>query len=101
MTMRKNLLTTLLVLAAQGLVAQRPQTPVMGWASWNNYRVNINEHIIRAQADKLVKLGLDDVGYTYLNIDDGFFGGRDADGNLIAHPGKFPEGMQAFIPMQE
>jgi hypothetical protein len=68
----------------------------MGWASWNNYRVNINEHIIRAQADKLVKLGLDDVGYTYLNIDDGFFGGRDADGNLIAHPGKFPEGMKAL-----
>ena len=24
------------------------KTPLMGWASWNNYRVNINEEIGRA-----------------------------------------------------
>lgn len=23
------------------------QTPMMGWSSWNNYKVNINENIIK------------------------------------------------------
>ena len=26
-----------------------------------------------------------DSGYPYINIDDGFFGGRDAEGNLLVH----------------
>ena len=25
----------------------RPKTPIMGWSSWNNYRININEELIR------------------------------------------------------
>lgn len=28
--------------------------PLMGWASWNNYRININEDIIKSQADAMV-----------------------------------------------
>ena len=68
-------------------------TPMMGWASWNNYRVHINEDIIKAQADAMVKLGLDTLGYKYINIDDGFFGGRDECGELKAHPKRFPSGM--------
>ena len=55
----------------------RPKVPIMGWASWNNYRVNINEKIIKAQADAIVETGLMNAGYKYINIDDGFFGGRD------------------------
>ncbi|MEN8251723.1 MAG: glycoside hydrolase family 27 protein [Bacteroidota bacterium] len=69
------------------------QAPLMGWASWNNYRVNINEGIIRKQADAMVRLGLDTIGYQYINIDDGFFGGRDKDGSLLAHHERFPSGM--------
>jgi len=34
-------------------------------------------------------------GYSYINIDDGFFGGRDENGNLIAHTERFPGGMRA------
>lgn len=70
--------------------------PMMGWASWNNYRANISEEIIRQQADKLVELGLDTLGYHYLNIDDGFFGGRDENGGLRFHPTRFPSGMFAL-----
>lgn len=69
------------------------ETPMMGWASWNNYRINISEEIIRSQADAMVELGLDTLGYQYINIDDGFFGGRDKNGNLIAHAKRFPSGM--------
>lgn len=70
--------------------------PMMGWASWNAYRVNISEEIIRAQADAIVKLGLDTLGYRYINIDDGYFGGRNASGELISHPERFPNGMKAL-----
>ena len=51
--------------------------PTMGWSSWNTYRVNINDSLIRRQADALVRSGLKDAGYNHVNIDDGFFGGRD------------------------
>lgn len=76
--------------------AQRPQKPIMGWASWNAYRNQISEDIIKSQTDALIELGLDKYGYTYLNIDDGYFGGRDEEGNLIAHPEKFPNGMKSI-----
>ena len=26
-----------------------PEPPIMGWSSWNTYRVNINEALIRTQ----------------------------------------------------
>jgi alpha-galactosidase len=71
-------------------------TPIMGWASWNNYRININEKLIKAQTDAMVNTGLKDLGYTFVNIDDGFFGGRDANGNLIVHKQRFPNGMKVI-----
>lgn len=75
---------------------QRPKTPIMGWASWNNYRVHINEDIIKKQADAMVDRGMADVGYSYINIDDGYFGGRDANGEMIVHPTRFPNGMKVI-----
>ncbi len=68
--------------------------PIMGWSSWNTYHVNISEKLIKAQADALVKHGLKEVGYTYINIDDGFFGYRDESGRMHAHPDRFPNGMK-------
>ena len=74
----------------------KPQTPIMGWSSWNNFHVDINEEVIKAQADFMVSSGMADVGYAYVNIDDGFFGGRDAEGNLLVHPTRFPNGMKVI-----
>ena len=68
--------------------------PLMGWSSWNTYHVNINEELIKKQADALVSQGLKDAGYTYINIDDGFFGHRDENGKMHAHPERFPNGMR-------
>lgn len=68
----------------------------MGWSSWNNFRVNIDEKLIREQADAMVTSGLYDAGYRFINIDDGYFGGRDASGKLFSHPQKFPSGMKAL-----
>lgn len=71
-------------------------TPLMGWASWNNYRVNINEDIIKAQADAMVNRNLTEAGYRFINIDDGYFGGRDSNGQILAHKERFPSGMKSI-----
>ena len=75
---------------------KKPLPPIMGWASWNNYRVNISEDIIKSQADAMVALGLKEAGYSFVNIDDGFFGGRDENGKLLVHKQRFPHGMKAL-----
>lgn len=71
------------------------KTPIMGWASWNCFRTGILEEKIKEQADMLVRTGLAEHGYTYVNIDDGFFGGRDSAGKIIANAVRFPNGMKA------
>lgn len=68
--------------------------PLMGWSSWNTYHVDINEELIMKQADALVAQGLKDVGYTNINVDDGFFGYRDENGKMHSHPERFPNGMR-------
>lgn len=72
------------------------KAPMMGWASWNNYGTAINEEIIKAQADAMIASGLNEVGYSFINIDDGFFGGRDKQGKLVAHKSRFPNGMKSL-----
>lgn len=68
--------------------------PVMGWSSWNTYRVNINDSLIMRQADALIKYGLKDLGYNYINVDDGFFGYRDSTGKMVSHRQRFPNGLR-------
>ncbi len=71
--------------------------PPMGWASWNNYRLDITENDIRDAADAMVSSGLKDAGYEYVDVDSGwFFNKRDADGNMIADEKRFPHGMKAL-----
>lgn len=78
------------------LYAQKAKAPIMGWSSWNNFRVNINEQMIREQADALVSSGMYAAGYRFINIDDGYFGGRDSSGKLFVNAQKFPSGMRAL-----
>ena len=100
----RNLLLTLLLISFNANAAtdkhapkeEHQKPPLMGWASWNNYRVNINEDIIKAQADAMVSKGLNEVGYNFINTDDGFYGGRDENGNLLVHPERFPSGMKSL-----
>lgn len=73
------------------------KTPLMGWSSWNAFMVDISDAIIMGQADLLVETGLKDKGFAQVNIDDGYFGFRDADGNMTTHPERFPEGMKGVV----
>jgi alpha-galactosidase len=59
-------------------------TPPMGWNSWNHFACNINEELIKKTADRIVQLGLDKKGYTYVNLDDCWQISRDnATGEII------------------
>jgi alpha-galactosidase len=66
------------------------RTPPLGWTSWNRFRQNISDNTIRETADAMVASGLRDAGYVYLNIDDGWQGTRDENGNLRPNE-KFPD----------
>ena len=85
-------------------------TPPMGWNSWNCFAGAVSEDRVKHAADALVKSGLAQHGWTYINIDDywqnhrdakdptlrGPF--RDARGN-IAPNSRFPDmkGLAAYI----
>ena len=86
----------LLSTITMGAMAQINQLdpPVMGWSSWNTYRIHINEALIKKQADAMVSQGLKEAGYLYVNVDDGFFGWRDENGKLQTHPERFPNGLK-------
>ena len=72
--------------------------PTMGWSSWNTYGVNISESVIRKQVTAMLNKKLNSVGYQYINIDDGYFGGRDAEtGQLLIHPTRFPNGLKGIV----
>ncbi|MCC6396740.1 MAG: putative Ig domain-containing protein, partial [Bacteroidetes bacterium] len=45
-------------------------TPPLGWNSWNCFAEDVDDAKVRAAADAMVKSGLIDHGWTYINIDD-------------------------------
>ncbi|MDE7345611.1 MAG: hypothetical protein K2N48_02585 [Muribaculaceae bacterium] len=89
--------TSLISLSLLPLSSLAWDAPTMGWSSWNAFGHHINEAIIRSQADVLVEKGLKDAGYTFVNIDDGAWCGRDAAGHLNIHPTRFPNGLKPLI----
>ncbi|HCS56564.1 MAG TPA: glycoside hydrolase family 27 protein, partial [Gordonia polyisoprenivorans] len=74
-----------------------PATPPMGWNSWNSFGCTITEQIVRAQADALVSSGMAAKGYRYVVVDDCWMApDRNAGGQLVADPVRFPSGMAAL-----
>ena len=71
--------------------------PPMGWNSWNTFGKDINDSLIRQIADTMVEKGYLEAGYEYLIIDDCWsLKERDAAGNLVPDPEKFPNGMKSL-----
>ena len=72
-------------------------TPPMGWASWNLFGRHINENLIGEMAEAMRALRLDELGYTYVNVDDCWMSSvRDAQGRLQGDLSAFPSGMKAL-----
>eukprot|EP01063_Lacrimia_lanifica_P036143 TRINITY_DN7094_c0_g3_i1.p1 TRINITY_DN7094_c0_g3~~TRINITY_DN7094_c0_g3_i1.p1 ORF type:complete len:437 (+),score=56.28 TRINITY_DN7094_c0_g3_i1:72-1382(+) len=80
-------------------------TPPMGWMSWERFWCNadcnkfgdmcLTQKLFHDQADLLVSLGLRDVGYDTIHVDDCTYNenpSRDAEGYLVANKTTFPDG---------
>lgn len=73
-------------------------TPPMGWNSWYCYGLDVSDEKVRAAADAMIKTGLADHGWSYINIDDGWTissktprpDRRNSDGSLRTNE-KFPD----------
>jgi alpha-galactosidase len=74
-------------------------TPSMGWNDWYAYYDHVTDKLLREAADVMVKTGMADVGYQYVDIDDCWMNTqnnpdpkrvgpfRDAKGNIL--PNKY------------
>jgi len=57
-------------------------TPPMGWNSWNCWAGSVSADKVRDAAKAMVSSGLADFGYQFVNIDDCWEAGRDANGEI-------------------
>ena len=74
------------------------RAPQMGFNNWNATHCSgdFNETMVKGIADLFVSSGLKAAGYQYVNLDDCWaLPARDADGNLVADPVRFPDGIKA------
>ena len=89
----------LLIMSCCSVTAQKfeelAKTPPMGWNSWNHFRCEINEKVIKETADAMVSSGMKAAGYQYVIIDDCWQKSRDKNGKIVPDKSKFPNGMKA------
>jgi hypothetical protein len=65
--------------------------PPMGWSSWNSFSNTVDSEIVEAQAQAMVSTGMKKAGYSYLNIDEGWWlGQRDQQGNIVVDSRQWP-----------
>ena len=70
--------------------------PAMGWNSWNAFGSKNSEALTKEMAEQLISLGLAELGYKYLVLDDGCYKSERVDGFLSNEPVKFPSGFKAL-----
>jgi alpha-galactosidase len=100
--LNKYYLILVFILCVVALQAQKfeemANTPPMGWNSWNTFKTDINEQLIKDIADAYLVYGLHEAGYQYIVVDDGWMEmERDDAGYLIPNREKFPNGLKSVI----
>ena len=68
----------------------------MGWNSWNKFGCGVSAQLIREMADAMAESGMQAAGYQYIIIDDCWQASRDPRGDIVADPGRFPQGIKAL-----
>ncbi|KAL8282824.1 hypothetical protein RB600_006006 [Gaeumannomyces tritici] len=73
--------------------------PALGWNSWNVAQCNsATAKYALDTANLFVSLGLKDLGYEYVNIDDCWSTmNRNGSGYLVADPNKWPQGVKPVV----
>lgn len=111
--MNRRLLASLLALCALPAAAGQPSdalqpsgrfsvyghgaaaTPPMGFNPWNAFRTEVDQARILSVVDALQQRGLQQAGYRYVNLDDGWWLRRDAQGRIEIRTSMFPIARQA------
>jgi len=65
-------------------------TPLLGCNTWGGWGAKVKDENLRAAAEAMVRLGLINHGWQYINIDDGWQGKRGGKHNAIQPNEKFP-----------
>jgi alpha-galactosidase len=65
-------------------------SPPMGWCSWNAWLKKVDQKKMEEAAEYLVRTGLKDHGFLFVNIDDGWQGVRSGKDNALQANEKFP-----------
>jgi len=71
-------------------------TPPMGWNSWNCFAQEVSADKVKRAADAMVKSGLINHGWTYINIDDFWENNRNSKDQSIR--GKFRDEAGNIVP---
>ncbi|HXR05524.1 MAG TPA: putative Ig domain-containing protein [Verrucomicrobiae bacterium] len=71
---------------------QMALTPPMGWNSWNCFAGAVSEEKVESAADAMVKSGLINHGWTYINVDDYWQNHRDSRDPTLRGPFRDPRG---------
>ena len=67
-------------------------TPAMGWNSWNCWGGSVNQDKVMRTAKAFAQFQLQEHGWSYINIDDGWQGARGGSNNALqTDPKKFPD----------
>lgn len=64
--------------------------PIMGFCSWNAYGNNVTQEDILQTGRDMLRLGLADYGYGYVNLDSSWQGNCDPHGVIVPNE-KFPD----------
>ena len=71
------------------------RSPALGWNSWNQFNLDVNETKVLNVARAMQSSGLLESGFEYIVIDDGWGSPeRDQEGRMQADPEKFPNGIK-------
>ncbi len=82
------------------------QLPPMGWNSWNAFALDISEAKLLGSAQIIASSGLAAKGYRYIDLDEGWWARRAADGRMVIRTDKFPSallpnGRTSFRPLTD
>ena len=67
-------------------------TPPMGWNSWNCFAGAVSEDKVKAAADTFIRSGLQNHGWTYIDIDDFWQTHRDSKDPTLQGPARTADG---------
>ncbi|KAF9697352.1 hypothetical protein EKO04_004872 [Ascochyta lentis] len=73
-------------------------TPPMGWNNWNAFGCDVSEDLLYTTSEQILSLGLRDLGYDHVVLDDCWqdVKGRDENGKLQPELSKFPNGLKSI-----